>query len=97
MEEVNPMLALERGEKLELPPAIWFQGREDNAHDYKDPDSSYPGNEPQRFAANYKKAGGAFDLQYIDMARHVGHAPDLTNTGDMFEKMVKFVGAHIKA
>src|ERR1700757_391590 len=45
MAEGNPMLALERGEKLELPPAIWFQGREDSAHDYKDPDSNFPGNE----------------------------------------------------
>ena len=28
MAEGNPMMALERGEKLILPPAIWFQGRE---------------------------------------------------------------------
>ena len=26
MEEGNPMLALERGEKVALPPAVWFQG-----------------------------------------------------------------------
>jgi acetyl esterase len=97
MTEGNPMLALERGEKLDMPPAIWFQGREDNAHDYKDPDSNFPGNEPQRFAANYKNAGGACDLHYIEMERHAGHAPDLSNTGDMFEAMVKFVKAHVKA
>ena len=36
MEEGNPMLALERGEKLQLPPAIWFQARGDIVHDYKD-------------------------------------------------------------
>jgi acetyl esterase len=97
MEEGNPMLALERGEKVQLPPAIWFQGRGDIVHDYKDEDSSFPGHEPQRFVANYKKVGGAIDLHYIEMERHAGHSPDLTQTGDMFEQMVKFVGAHVKA
>src|SRR6184192_706703 len=29
MAEGNPMLALERGEKVETPPAVWFQGRGD--------------------------------------------------------------------
>jgi acetyl esterase/lipase len=97
MEEGNPMLALERGEKVRLPSAVWFQGRGDLVHDYKDEDSNFPGNEPQRFVANYKKAGGAIDLHYIEMERHAGHSPDLTQTGDMFEQMVKFVGAHVKA
>jgi acetyl esterase/lipase len=96
MEEGNPMLALERGEKVQLPPAVWFQGRGDLVHDYKDEGSSFPGNEPQRFVANYKKAGGQIDLHYIEMERHAGHSPDLTQTGDMFEQMVKFVGAHVK-
>jgi acetyl esterase/lipase len=96
MEEGNPMLALERGEKVQLPPAVWFQGRGDIVHDYKDEDSSFAGNEPQRFAANYKKAGGQIELHYIEMERHAGHSPDLTQTGDMFEQMVKFVGTHVK-
>jgi dienelactone hydrolase len=97
MEEGNPMLALERGEKVQLPPAIWFQGRGDIVHDYKDADSSFAGNEPQRFAANYKKAGGDITLEYIAMERHAGHSPDLTQTGDMFERMVAFVGNHVQA
>jgi acetyl esterase/lipase len=95
MEEGNPMLALERGEKVRTPPAVWFQGRGDLLHDYKDADSDFPGNEPQRFVANYKKAGGDIALQYIEMERHAGHSPDLTQTGDMFERMVAFVGRHI--
>ena len=37
MEEGNPMLALERGEDVETPPAIWFQGRPDPVHEYRDP------------------------------------------------------------
>ena len=34
MAEGNPMLALERGEKLLTPPAVWYQSRGDNMHDY---------------------------------------------------------------
>jgi acetyl esterase/lipase len=96
MEEGNPMLALERGEKAELPPAVWYQGRGDVVHDYKDPQSHFPGNEPQRFCANYKNAGGEIALEYIDMDRHAGHAPDLSKSGDMFARMVNFIGKHIK-
>jgi acetyl esterase/lipase len=95
MEEASPTLMLERGEKLQLPPAIWFQGRDDTAHDYKDPDSNFPGNEPQRFVAAYEKAGGDIALEYIAMARHAGHSPDLTQSGDMFDRMVAFVERHI--
>ncbi len=97
MAEGNPMLALERGEKVQLPPAIWFQGRGDIVHDYKDPESDFPGNEPQRFCANYKKAGGDIALDYIEMERHAGHSPDLSQCGPMFAQMVEFVGRHIKA
>jgi dienelactone hydrolase len=89
------MLALERGEKVETPPAAWYQGRGDMLHDYKDPDSSFPGNEPQRFVANYRKAGGEITLEYIDADRHAGHSPDLSKTGDMFDRMVAFVRAQI--
>jgi acetyl esterase/lipase len=96
MAEGNPMLALERGEKVETPPTVWFQGRGDVLHDYKDADASFPGNEPQRFVANYRKAGGEIALEYIDAERHAGHSPDLSKTGDMFERMVVFVHRHIK-
>jgi acetyl esterase/lipase len=97
MAEGNPMLALERGEKLVLPPAVWYQGRGDLMHDYKDEESSFPGNEPQRFVANYRKAGGEIALDYIDMERHAGHSPDLTQAGDLFERMVAFVGRNVRA
>jgi acetyl esterase/lipase len=94
MAEGNPMLALERGEKVLTPPAVWFQGRGDVLHDYEDVESSFPGNEPQRFVANYRRAGGEIALEYIDMDRHAGHSPDLSKTGDMFERMAAFVGKH---
>ncbi len=96
MAEGNPMLALERGETVETPPAAWFQGRGDMLHDYKDVEGSFPGNEPQRFVANYQKAGGEIALEYIDADRHAGHSPDLSKTGDMFERMAAFVGGQIK-
>jgi acetyl esterase len=95
MEEGNPMLALERGEKVVTPPAIWFQGRGDGAHDYKDADSAFPGNEPQRFVANYRKAGGEISLEYIEMERHAGHSPDLSKISVAFANMVTFIGKHI--
>ncbi|MGB6505030.1 MAG: alpha/beta hydrolase [Xanthobacteraceae bacterium] len=97
MAEGNPMLALERGETVQLPPAIWFQARGDDVHDYKDVESSFPANEPQRFVANYRKAGGDIELVYIEMERHKGHSPDLSQIGGAFADMVKFVGKHIKA
>ncbi len=95
MAEGNPMLALERGEKVLTPPAIWFQARGDAVHDYKDADSDFPGNEPQRFVANYRKAGGEIDLEYIEMDRHTGHSPDLSKISGAFAHMVAFVGKHI--
>jgi len=97
MEEGNPLLALERGEKVATPPAVWFQARGDTVHDYKDPESNFDGNEPQRFCADYRKAGGSIALNYIDMDRAAGSSPDLSKTGDMLERMVEFVRLHVRA
>jgi acetyl esterase len=96
MAEGNPMLMLERGEAVELPPAIWHQGLEDPLHDYKDPDSTSRETEAPRFAANYRKAGGEIELSYFDGDRNVGHAPDLTRTGDTFERMLTFIRKHLR-
>jgi acetyl esterase len=68
MEEGNPMLILERGEKVPLPPALWIQGKPDPTHDYRDPRGTFDGNEPERFVQNYRKAGGEIDLLEIDNA-----------------------------
>jgi acetyl esterase/lipase len=97
MAEGNPMLALERGETVLTPPAVWFQGQGDLLHDYKDTESDFDGNEPQRFVANYRKAGGEIALEYIEMERHAGHTPDLSQTGDMFARMVAWVKQHVPA
>ena len=95
MAEGNPVLALERGETLVLPPAIWFQPHGDNLHDYKDVESDFDGNEPQRFCARYRAAGGDITLDYVDMERHAGHSPDLSKSAAMFDRMVAFVNRHI--
>src|SRR5262249_57928467 len=97
MAEGNPALSLERGEKVLTPPAVWFQGRGDILHDYKDVESDFPGNEPQRFVALYRKAGGEIALEYIDMERQAGHSPDLSKAGDMLARMVAFVRRHLKS
>ena len=68
MTDGNPMLMLERGEKVPMPPALWVQGRPDPVHDYRDPESPVALNEPERFAASYRKAGGTIELLYIDQA-----------------------------
>jgi acetyl esterase/lipase len=68
MAEGNPVLMLERGEKVVMPPALWVQGRPDPVHDYRDPESPVALNEPERFTAIYRKAGGTIELQYIDQA-----------------------------
>jgi acetyl esterase len=68
MAEGNPVLALERNEKVRTPPAIWVQGKPDPVHDYRDPESPFNGNEPERFVYDYRNAGGAIDLLYLDYA-----------------------------
>ena len=95
MTEGNPMLILERGEKVALPPAIWDQGRGDILHDYKDEDFKGTDTEAPRFAANYQKAGGNIELHYFDSDRQPGHSPDLTKIGNTFEQMLAFIGKHM--
>ena len=88
MAEGNPMLILEKGEKVVMPPAIWIQGRPDLTHDYHDEDSSFPGNEPERFVSNYRNAGGDIEITYFDNEKRgtdVSHAP-----------VVSFLQKHLK-
>ena len=77
MAEGNPLLALERGEAVETPPALWVQGRPDQIHDYHDPESGLDLNEPERFARRYREAGGEIEVHYVDQAARAeaSHAP----------------------
>ena len=87
MAEGNPMLLLERGEKVVMPPALWVQGRPDEVHDYHDPDSNFPGNEPERFVSNYRKAGGDIDIVYVPNDRR--------STSVSFEPVAAFFKKHL--
>ncbi len=87
MAEGNPMLALERGETLVMPQAIWVQGRPDIVHDYRDPDSPLDLNEPERFAANYRDAGGDIEIAYIE--------PDNRNSESSHEPLAAFFRKHL--
>ena len=57
MAEGNPVLALERGEKVELPPVLYLQGTNDAAHPRVDLD---------RFVMHYRKAGGQLELELFE-------------------------------
>jgi acetyl esterase/lipase len=57
MAEGNPVLALERGEAVELPPVLYVQGTRDVAH---------PRPDLERFVTQYRKAGGRVDLELLD-------------------------------
>ena len=57
MAEGSPVCALERGEKVELPPVLYLHGTRDIAHPRRDLD---------RFVTNYRKAGGRVDLQLYE-------------------------------
>ncbi len=87
MREGNPMLALENGEAVETPPAIWIQGRPDPIHDYRDPESPLDLNEPERFATNYRKAGGEIEIVDIEQATRSGESS--------FEPLANFFRKHL--
>jgi len=76
MAEGNPLLALERGEAVQTPPALWVQGRPDEIHDYRDPESDLDLNEPERFAVCYREAGGEIGVHYVDQANRAAASLD---------------------
>ena len=57
MAEGAPARAIERGERVELPPALYLQGTGDVAHPRADLD---------RFVAAYRSAGGEVELELYD-------------------------------
>ena len=97
MTEGNPMLILERGEKVAMPPAIWHQGQ--RRHPARLQGRGLRARRtPRRRASssNYRKAGGDIELYYFDSDRQPGHSPDLTKIGDTFAHMLAFIGKHMK-
>jgi len=68
MAEGNPILMMEKGEKVITPPTLWIQGQPDQTHDYRDPESPVELNEPLRFSLDYRAAGGYIETLYLDNA-----------------------------
>jgi acetyl esterase/lipase len=59
--EATPALIIEKGEKVYLPPALVFQGTKDEWTTVE---------LAQRFAADYRQAGGTLDLDLLEGERH---------------------------
>ncbi|MGH7960483.1 MAG: hypothetical protein ACRERD_01500, partial [Candidatus Binatia bacterium] len=59
MAEGNPVLALERSERVELPPVLYIQDTRDTVHPPADLD---------RFVTNYRRAGGQIELEHFEGA-----------------------------
>jgi acetyl esterase/lipase len=85
--EATPALALERGEKMFLPPALVFQGTSDKWTSVE---------LAQRFAADYRKAGGEIDLLLLDGAHHtfLNEHPFDPNSVKALKQMIAFIKQH---
>ncbi len=84
MAEGNPTLALERGERVQMPPVLYLQGTDDAAH---------PRPNLDRFVAGYRKAGGRVELHFF---KGVGEAfitndPGAPASIEAIEKIIEFV------
>jgi acetyl esterase/lipase len=84
MAEGNPTLALERGEKTDLPPVLYLQGTADIAH---------PKPNRDQFIASYRKAGGRVDLHLFEGVGEAFITNDPTSQAarDAIERIVEFV------
>jgi acetyl esterase len=89
MAEGSPLRILERGEKVEMPPAQYIQGTNDIAH---------PREHLDRFVASYRKAGGHLELElFEDMAEgFIIRKPDAPASAKAIEKIIAFVHEHIR-
>jgi acetyl esterase len=85
--EATPALIIERGEKVYLPPALVFQGTKDQWTTVE---------LAQRFAADYRNAGGNIDLLLLDGARHtfLNEHPFDPNSVKALKTMIAFIKQH---
>src|SRR5271166_762499 len=85
--EATPALALERGEKMYLPPALVFQGTKDEWTTVE---------LAQRFGADYRGAGGDLDLLLLDGEHHtfVNEHPFAANSVKAMAAVKAFIRKH---
>ena len=84
MAEGSPTRALECGERVALPPALYLQGTADLAHPKADRD---------RFIESYRKAGGHLELELFEGEPEgfVGKNPNSPAAARAIEKIIEFV------
>lgn len=84
MAEGSPTRALQRGEKVELPPALYIQGTADMAH---------PKAALERFVETYRKAGGHLELELFEGEAEgfIGRNANSLNAARATEKIIDFV------
>jgi acetyl esterase/lipase len=89
MAEGNPVLALERGEPVELPPVLYLQGTRDVAH---------PRPDLERFVTQYRKAGGRIELEMFDGEAEgfINKNPDSPASKTALAAIVAFVHAQLR-
>jgi acetyl esterase len=89
MAEGNPVLALERGEAVELPPVLYLQGTRDVAH---------PRPDLERFVTHYRKAGGRVDLELLDGEAEgfINKHPDSPASKTALTAIIAFVHASLR-
>ena len=89
MAEGNPVLALERGERVELPPVLYIQGTKDIAHPRVDLD---------RFVAQYRQAGGQVELELFEGEAEgfIIRNSSSPASGRALEKIIEFVHQQVR-
>jgi acetyl esterase len=88
MQDGNPQLILERGESVELPPALLVQGADD--------DVLSPGM-AERFAQTYGKAGGVIELALYPGGGHGYMREPGPNTDRSLDLIKTFVARQLRA
>lgn len=96
MSEGSPLLALERSEKVAMPPVLWIQGTNDLIHDYTDPHSGFAGSEAARFVDRYTRRGGKAELAYYDAPLHfTSEHPELPQSVAALQRVTAFIKREI--
>ena len=88
MVEGSPVRALERGEKVEIPPVLYIQGTSDIKHPVPD---------LKRFIRGYERAGGRVELQMYEgeIGKFIQNKPESPNGKRALSKIIEFVHAEL--
>jgi acetyl esterase len=89
MAEGSTTIALERGDRVEMPPVLYLQGKDDYNH---------PRSNLDRFVAAYRKAGGRLELEIYPGEKQlfIPQRPDAPASRDALARMVRFIHQELK-